>query len=652
MAAALLIFAAGNLFARETVTLRDGWEFRYGWDFAASRWEKISLPHTWNTADKESDHPYTRTMGLYRTSFAFNPSWNGKRLFLRFNGAATVADVMLNDRYVGRHKGGYTAFCFEITDLLERGKTNRLSVRLSNAETSDVIPLTGDFNIFGGLYRSVELIAADKVCVSPLDYASSGVYITQTSLSNEKAGLSVKVKLLNEERTEQTVSVEIDGRRFTGKGVDEAVIAAEIENPRRWNGVADPFLYTAVVRVGNDKVTETFGVREFSVDADRGFFLNGNPIRLNGVCRHQEREGKLSALTEEDHLLDIKIMKEMGSNALRAAHYPQAKEIYEACDREGLLVWAEIPFVGPGGYDDTGYLPSPYLHENIRTQLIEMIRQNYNHPSIVTWGLFNELKMSPNPVPFLEELNRLAKEEDPSRPTVAATNLLASEPLTFVTDLIAWNQYLGWYGGTPAMLGIFLDAVHQRYPELKIAVSEYGAGASVLHHEEAIRKPQATGKFHPEAYQTEYHIQNWKALKAREFVWGTFIWNLFDFSASHRTEGDRDGINDKGLVTHDRKEYKDAFYFYQANWRDDIPVLHLCEKRFTDRGKKRIFVRAFSNVGKAELFVNGESAGIAEPDDLRCLIWKNVKLNEGENQIELKAVDGTAADSCVWNFKQ
>ena len=637
-----------GLTARENVVLREGWEFRYGWNFASPQWKPVSVPHTWNTDDREEDHPYSRTMGLYRRNLDIDRSWKDKRIFLRFEGAATVADISVNDEWVGQHRGGYTAFCYEITEWVKPGKKNTLSVRVSNAETSDVIPLAGDFNIFGGLYRPVELIVTDPVSISPLDYASCGVYITQNSLTDSRAELSVRVCLLNDTGTAQTVSVTVDGRTFTAEGIREAVVPVTVDNPRRWNGTKDPYLYTATVSVGNDTVTETFGLREIAVDADKGFLLNGEPVSLKGVCRHQEWEGKLSALSDDDHLRDIAIMKEMGANAVRLAHYPQAETVYRACDREGFLVWAEIPLVGPGGYDDTGYIPSEPLHENARRQLTEMIRQNYNRPSIITWGLFNELRMRPNPVPFLEELDRLAKEEDPSRPTAGATNLGADEPLTFVTDLIAWNRYDGWYGGMPADLGRFLDKTHRKYPNLKIAVSEYGAGASVLHHEETIRKPDAPGTFHPEAWQTEYHILNWKEMKQRPFVWGTFIWNLFDFAASHRTEGDRNGINDKGLVTHDRKIFKDAFYFYKDNWREDVPVLHLCEKRFTERHSDTVTVRAFSNIGAAELFVNGQSAGIAAPDELRCLYWNNVTLESGENKIEIRSADGKVSDSCLW----
>ena len=370
--------------AREIIPLNEGWKFRYGHAFEKDNWKAVSLPHTWNTADAESAHPYTRTLGIYKTQLKTRPEWKGKRVFLRFKGASVIADVQFNNVWLGQHRGAYTAFCHELTPHLPPvGKSAELRVRVSNAETSDIIPLTGDFNIFGGLYRGVELIVADPVCVSPLDNGSSGVRIRQESLTDAEAKLTVDVALANPTGQPQTVSVEVAGKTFTAQGVDTARVPVTLADPHRWDGVADPFLYTLTVRVGKDSVTETFGVREVRVDPNQGLFLNGRHIQVRGVCRHQEWEGKLSALTEADHLRDVEIMRDMGANAVRLAHYPQAEEMYDACDRAGLLVWAEIPFVGPGGYDDEGYIPSDRLHENARQQLVEMIREHQNHPSII-----------------------------------------------------------------------------------------------------------------------------------------------------------------------------------------------------------------------------------------------------------------------------
>ena len=336
---ALCCCACLTAFAREVVPLETGWKFRFGYQFNGNMWKGVTVPHTWNASDPEGAHPYTRTMGQYRLDIPLKEEWKGKRLFLRFKGAATVADVMFNNTWLGQHRGGYTAFCYEITPLADfaKGKKNTLRVRVSNAETSDVIPLSGDFTIFGGLYRGVDLIVTDNVCISPLDYASSGVAIEQKSLSDAEAQLTVRVALSNPTKQEQVVKVAVAGETFEGKGVDEAVIPVTLKNPHRWNGVADPFLYTLTASVGEDSVTETFGVREIAFDANKGFFLNGKHLPLRGVCRHQEWEGLGSALTQKEHERDVEIMREMGANAVRLAHYPQAKEVSTLATAPELL---------------------------------------------------------------------------------------------------------------------------------------------------------------------------------------------------------------------------------------------------------------------------------------------------------------------------
>lgn len=272
------------------------------------------------------------------------------------------------------------------------------------------------------------------------------------------------------------------------------------------------------------------------------------------------------------------IIREMGATAVRLAHYPQAEYVYDLADRYGLVVWAETPFIGPGGYEDKGFIDQSSFRNNGKEQLTELIRQHYNHPSICFWGLFNELKeQGDNPVEYIKELQELAHWEDPTRPTTSASNQEGA--INFITDNIAWNRYDGWYGETPATLGKWLDETHKKYPQLKIEISEYGAGASVYHQQEALVQPTPVSWWHPENWQTWYHMENWKIIHSRPFIWGGFIWNLFDFGAAHRTKGDRPGINDKGLVTFDRKERKDAFWFYKANWNQEEPVLHLAEKR-------------------------------------------------------------------------
>jgi beta-galactosidase len=338
------------------------------------------------------------------------------------------------------------------------------------------------------------------------------------------------------------------------------------------------------------------------------------------------------------HEEDAAIMAEMGTNAVRLAHYPQASYFYELMDKYGIITWAEIPLIGPGGYQDQGYINQTSFRENGKEQLKELIRQHYNHPSICFWGLFNELKtIGDNPTEYIQELNRLAHEEDPTRLTTSASFLSYDDKINQVTDLIAWNQYFGWYGGSPSDMGKWLDKNHKANPGYKIAISEYGAGASVYHQQDSVKPGIASGWWHPENYQTYYHIENWKALAERPFVWGSFIWNLFDFGAAHRTEGDRPGINDKGLVTFDRKIKKDAFYFYKANWNKEEPFVYISNRRHRDRSSAITDITVFSNLPEVELFVNGISLGKQKPDAYATFRWESVSLQKGENNIEARA---------------
>lgn len=322
--------------------------------------------------------------------------------------------------------------------------------------------------------------------------------------------------------------------------------------------------------------------------------------------------------------------------------------MYDLMDRNGIVTWAEIPFVGPGGYADKGFVDQPSFRKNGKEQLKEMIRQHFNHPSICFWGLFNELKENgDNPLEYIKELNVLAHQEDPTRPTTSASN--QGGAINFITDNIAWNRYDGWYGATPATLASWLDKTHQAHPEIKIAISEYGAGASIYHQQDSLVQTSPGSWWHPENWQTEYHIQNWKIISERPYVWGSFVWNMFDFGAAHRTEGDRPGINDKGLVTHDRKVKKDAFYFYKANWNPE-PMVYIAGRRSVNRVKPVTEVQIFSNCAEVTLKVNGQIIKKMQPDGVKVCIFKDIRLKKGENNIEVSAKNGkrVITDACCW----
>lgn len=668
----LVLGMSGSVSAIQTkVLLNDNWMFRFSHDVEYNSERRVDLPHTWNDVDALVGMlDYKRGIGNYRKNIFIRPEWAGKRLFLRFEGVNTVADVFVNGKFQGEHKGGYGAFVFEITNQVNYGKDNSLLVRVSNAERLDIMPLVGDFNFYGGIYRDVHLLITDEVCISPLDYASSGVYLIQKSVSEEKAEIDAKVILSNASEKDEKCDVRVrvlDGSKLiiekkaeciipSGTNFSELIIPLSIKKPHLWAGKEDPFMYRTEISLYNkgkeiDRSVQPMGLRYYSLDPDKGFFLNGKHLKLKGVCRHQDRSELGNALHKEDHEEDMAIIDEMGANAIRLAHYPQAEYVYDLADKYGFVVWAEIPFVGPGGYEDKGFVNMDSFKENGKEQLKELIRQHYNHPSICFWGLFNELKeFGDNPVEYIKELNELAHSEDPTRPTTSASN--TGGALNLITDMIAWNRYDGWYGGTPAGLGEWLDNTHREFPQLKIGISEYGAGASIYHQQDSLVKSVPNSWWHPENWQTHYHMENWKILAERPYVWGSFVWNMFDFGAAHRKEGDKKGRNDKGLVTFDRRVRKDAFYFYKANWNTNEKTLYLADKRNTLRKNKNTDIMAFSNVRSLELFVNGKSIGVQSPDKYATVVWQNVSLQEGKNQIEVRSVDKKEklSDCCIWNL--
>ena len=643
-----------SMFAqRQDILLNNDWNFRFSHQVQKGTEVRVDLPHTWNAQDALSGKiDYKRGIGNYEKNLFIRPEWKGKRLFIRFEGVNNIADVFINRRHIGEHRGGYGAFIFEITGKVEYGKENSILVRVNNGEQLDIMPLVGDFNFYGGIYRDVHLLITDETCISPLDYASPGVRLIQDSVSHRYAKVRAIVDLSNGSSGNQEVELNVrllDGQRvvkegtknvnLSGNEVMQQELTFEIDQPHLWNGRQDPFLYQAEVtlfRNGQmvDRVTQPLGLRFYRIDPDKGFFLNGKHLPLQGVCRHQDRSEVGNALRPQHHEEDVALMLEMGVNAVRLAHYPQATYFYDLMDKNGIIVWAEIPFVGPGGYNDKGFVDLPAFRANGKEQLKELIRQHYNHPSICVWGLFNELtELGDNPVEYIKELNVLAHQEDPTRPTTSASNQMGD--LNFITDAIAWNRYDGWYGGTPADLGKWLDRMHKDHPKICIAISEYGAGASIYHQQDSLVKTVPTSWWHPENWQTYYHIENWKTISSRPYVWGSFVWNMFDFGAAHRTEGDRPGINDKGLVTFDRKVRKDAFYFYKANWNREEPMLYLTGKRNTVRTQRLQTITAFTNQAGAELFVNGKSYGKTTPDSYAILEWKNVELQPGENEIKV-----------------
>jgi beta-galactosidase len=638
------------------------------WDFFQSRPtpntliipQHVTIPHTWNATDGENAGDYFRGACWYRRNLDVSAHWKNKTLVLRFEGANRKADLFVNGKQIGSHTGGFGAFAFDVTRAVHPGN-NVLAVHVTNENIADSPPLSADFTFFGGIYRPVELLVMDPVHISPLDYASPGIRISTPEITADHATVNVKTQLQNSGEKSSEVHiiatvVDADGKKVAEqslpvdlnsgdvKSVDETLI---VPHPHRWNGRKDPYLYHVtidVVRDGKvaDSVTQPLGIRTFWIDPQKGFFLNGQPYHLHGVSRHQDRQDKGWAISNANHDEDMALIKEMGCTAIRLAHYQHSEYFYELCDKEGMIVWAEVPVVN----DIT---PTEGFSENAEQQERELIRQNENHPSICFWSIGNEvMDRNGDPRPLFKEMNAIAHAEDPSRVTTMAFAVPKVEADTGkqwprewwgITDTVGQNRYSGWYRGT---LQDFRPFVESQPSE---AISEYGAGASIyFHNENPVRMD------HSEEYQCLFHETYWPAIHENPKIWGSFVWNMFDFGVAKRKEGDHTGRNDKGLVTYDRKTKKDAFYYYQANW-SDRPLVHINSKRFVVRGLDHIHVKVYSNAPEIELVVNSKSLG-KKSGTYATFTWDNVALNVGPNQVIARGVkDGEPVeDTCTWTY--
>ena len=654
---------------RTFILLDKGWGYRPVSDTGLkSSMKQVTVPHTWNANYIPGTRSYNREMMVYRRDLEITPDMKDKRLFLYFEGVNSSATVLVNNKSVGSHKGGYTAFCMEVTDYAKQG-TNKLEVWVTNAYNPEILPISGDFNIYGGIHRPCHLLVTEQDCISPLFYASPGVFIHQDKVSEKQAQITVetmlslrgkkqglKVRTTIEDAKGNIISQNIE-QNVTIENVKQPFV---IEHPVLWNSKQNPHLYKVIVELLDngkviDRVEQRTGLRYFSVDADKGFFLNGKYLDLYGFCLHEEVEGKGSALSAEDHERDMELVKESGATSLRLVHYPHSESIYHLSDENGIVLWTEIPMVGPGGYDFCGFINTDGLKEHARQVLKELVYQKYNHPSICFWGIFNEIRTNyDNAEPFARELHELYKEIDPSRLTTLAS---CDDPKFYqnCSDLMAWNKYIGWYGSrnAPETAGNFFDKAKAASNGKPVAISEYGGGANVEHHfsmKENDVKP--SGQFHPEEGQTYIHEGNWSAFAQRPYMWAKYIWVFADFQSAIRNEGGKPGINDKGLVTYDRKIKKDAFYFYKANWSTE-PMIYITSRRFTKRPEASVQVKVYSNLRENTLYVNGKKIGKQKSDSLNRVMWQNVTLSKGENRIRVegKSKAGVIEDTCVWYLK-
>ncbi len=571
-----------------------------------TKWDFVNLPHTWNAIDgQDGGNDYYRGTCYYAKPLNKLDLPKADEYYLEFCGANSSSDVYINGKHLTHHDGGYSTFRVNITNELKQ--ENLIVVAVDNQKNDTVYPQHADFTFYGGLYRDVNLIAVNHSRFD-LDYfGGTGIMVTPT-IKGQTADVKIEVFLTNP-HFKQTLTYQIkDKNGFIIKEitvpVEQTKVSLCIEQVHLWHGRKDPYLYTAEViliedGIVLDKITTRFGCRTFHIDSERGFILNGESYPLRGVSRHQDRWSIGNALLKEHHKEDMELIYEMGATTIRLAHYQHEQYFYDLCDEYGMIVWAEIPYI-------SSHIPTG--RENTISQMKELITQNYNHPSIVVWGLSNEITMGGASNPDLIEnhhiLNDLCHEMDKTRPTTMACVSMCDmdEPYVHIPDTVSYNHYFGWYGGDTSMNGPWFDKFHEKYPNQPIGCSEYGCEALNWH----TSNPQQGD--YTEEYQAYYHEELIKQLFSRKYLWATHVWNMFDFGADARNEGGENGQNHKGLVTFDRKYKKDAFYAYKA-WLSDSPFVHICGKRYVDRVEDITKVTVYSNLPEVELFVNGTSLG-------------------------------------------
>jgi len=616
---------------RKFVNLNDNWIFTYH-DGTS---QEVNVPHTWNNLDgQDGGNDYYRGTCTYRKNFTA-PSYNDNEcVYLQFKGVNASAKVILNGSIVMTHDGGYSTFRADVTEFLK--ETNELVVEVDNSVNDRVYPQKADFTFYGGIYRDVDLIVLNKKHFDMDHFGGSGLMITPT-VDGENG--KVNVKTWNNCNGEVSVSlIDAEGDVVaSGNGDDCDLI---IENVHLWNGLEDPYLYSCKATLsvdGNivDEVSSGFGVRSFRVDPKEGFFLNGRSYPLRGVCRHQDWKGIGNAITTEHHDTDMELIREVGANTIRLAHYQHDQYFYDLCDKYGMIIWAEIPYISE-------HMPNG--RENTISQMKELIIQNYNHPSIVTWGLSNEITISTKDNKDMLDnhrvLNDLCHEMDPTRPTSLACYAVCSpfNKVAHLSDLVSWNLYLGWYVPGLFLNDLWIDFFHAKYPNRCLGYSEYGCEAMTNLHSSHPRRGDQT-----EEYQAIYHEYLLKCFEKRPFMWATHVWNMFDFAADARDQGGEPGMNHKGLVTFDRKIKKDSFYLYKAYWTKQ-PFVHICSQRYIDRNEKITKVKVYSNCDEVTLYANGKKVGVERGKK----VFNFTVALTGE--VKLEAVAGNCSDTSTIRY--
>ena len=607
-----------------------------------SDWQQIDLPHTWNAVDgHDGNGSYDRGRFWYAKSFRkpVQPL-EGGRVYVDIPAAGQQAEVFVNGTSVIYHEGGYSTFRADITELCREDEDNLLVIACSNENKSSVYPQSADFTFYGGLYRGVNLISVPKTHFELEYYGGPGIQITPKTCEDGGALFEIESWVAGGDENFTVMYSVLDARgKEVAAGVrpaDDTKLTLYVPEAHLWE-IDAPYLYTVTATLQRrneayDEVSARVGVRSFSCDPEKGFIINGKEIPLRGVSRHQDQLYKGNALTREDHYEDARLIKELGANTIRLAHYQHSQDFYDACDEMGFVVWAEIPFISVMN-------PDPDAHQNCISQMKELIIQNYNHPSICFWGISNEILIggiSDQLVENHKELNALCKELDPTRLTTIAhvTMTPVDSPVHYITDVESYNHYFGWYGGRMEDNGPWMDHFHEVHPEICLGLSEYGCEGIITYH-----GPNPACKDYSEEYQALYHEHMAKMLDERPWIWSSHVWNMFDFGCAARDEGGVAGRNNKGLMTMDRKTKKDSYYIYQAYWSKE-PVLHLCGRRYAQRAGGTTEIRVYSNHPRVALYLNGKL--VEEKSSDKVFVFR-AALEEGQNIVT--AVSGDLKDS-------
>jgi beta-galactosidase len=701
---------------RPAMTLSgNGWKFMFDpqvaeddivqASFSDRGWETVVVPHSFNAQDGQSiQRTMKRGPGYYRLTFEKPASVVGQRYWLEFGAVSLVSDVWLNGRHLGGHDGGFSAFRYDATEALNPHGKNVLVVKADNSAqkpgstTEDVPPYSGDFNVQGGVYRDVKLFATSNTFVDTLDFGGPGVYATTKSASANLAEVNVRSQIRTVETSDQPIRMRAalrDSRNrvvaatvatatATANSVAQVEQSLKVSHPHFWNGKTDPYLYMLSIELSSgdgrllDRVSFPYGIRTFKVDPDKGFFLNGKPYPLRGVATHQDFQDKGWGTTKKEKDISYALIREIGANAVRFSHYPYAQYDYDVADRMGLVVYTEVPLVDTPVNNPDATQVGEGTVRNLLQQVEEMVKQNYNHPSVAFWGMANEIGFVRRYTPKLERasteellarMRDMAHTLDPSRPTIQA-DVGGQPPYSKEEDTVALNRYYGWYDPDLNDQKIFADftAYRAERPRQPIGLSEYGFGAQTTQHTDEPRAIQpanlvtlgrnANPDFMPEEYASYGHEEFYRRVRDKEWIFVTWVWNMFDFANLGRKEGDYMtqglSLNNKGLVTFDRRVRKDAFFFYKAQWNSE-PMVYITARRYTDRSYPVTDVKAYSNAGKDHLVLDNNGSAIGKPAscDQNACTWKSVRLNPGHNRITVTGTFASRriADSVTWTLQ-